>query len=101
MYLYNITYKVENDAAEMWLNWMQLVHVSKVVQAGNFLGHRICKLMGVDESDGITYAVQYMVPDVKTYNTYQKNFAKVLGRELLEKFPNQYVEFSTVLKILE
>lgn len=101
MYLYNVTYKVETLAEEMWLNWMRLVHIPKVVKTGSFLGHRICKLMGMDESDGITYAIQYMVPDIETFKTFQAQYSADLKQELTRKFPNQLVSFNTILKILE
>ncbi len=101
MYLYNITYKINIDAEQEWLHWMRSTHIPRVVRAGNFLGHRICKLVGVEEEDGITYAIQYLVPDISTFQNFrQQNLAEM--KEFHQKqFANQYVSFSTILEIIE
>lgn len=101
MYLYNVTYKINLEIEEAWLQWMRSTHIPKVVRVGNFLGHRICKLLGVDESDGITYAIQYLVPDIPTFQTFRKEHLDEMKEAHQKQFASQYVSFSTVLEIIE
>lgn len=101
MYLYNVTYKIDHDIEDKWLEWMRLTHIPKVVRTGNFLGHRVCKLLGMEEEDGITYAIQYLCPDISTFNAYQRDHASEQKTEHARQFVNQYVSFSTILEIVE
>lgn len=101
MYLYNVTYKIEPAIEEEWLQWMRSTHIPRVVRAGNFLGHRICKLIGMDEPDGITFAIQYLCPDMATFQKYQKEQSNDLKRFHAKQFLNKYVSFSTILEIIE
>jgi len=101
MYLYNVTYKVDHEVEEQWLQWMRSTHIPRVVRVGQFLGHRICKLVGMDEPDGVTYAIQYMCPDIPTFQTYQEEHSENLKRAHAVQFKNHYVSFSTILEIVE
>ncbi|MEM0991660.1 MAG: DUF4286 family protein [Bacteroidota bacterium] len=101
MYLYNVTYKIDEDIERDWLQWMRSTHIPKVVRMGQFLGHRICKLIGLDESDGITYAIQYMCPDIPTFQAYRKQYADEHQTIHAKQFLNKYVSFSTILEIIE
>jgi hypothetical protein len=101
MYLYNVTYKIDHSIESFWLQWMRLNHIPKVVRTGNFLGHRVCKLLDMEEEDGVTYAVQYLCPDISTFKAYQQDYASDQKEEHSKQFLNQYVSFSTVLEIIE
>lgn len=101
MYLYNVTYKIDEAIETEWLQWMRNTHIPKVVRAGNFLGHRICKLLGLQEDDGMTYAIQYLVPDMGTFKDFQKEEAEKYQKMHRDQFTNRYVSFSTVLEIIE
>ncbi|MEM9888807.1 MAG: DUF4286 family protein [Bacteroidota bacterium] len=101
MYLYNVTYKIDENIEKEWLQWMRSTHIPKVVRMGNFLGHRICKLIGLNETDGITYAIQYLCPDIKTFQAYRENHSDEHKKIHAKQFLNKYVSFSTVLEIIE
>jgi len=50
------------------------------MKTGQFQSHRLCKLLEQDESDGLTYAVQYLATSMERIFTYQKKFAPDLKR---------------------
>jgi Domain of unknown function (DUF4286) len=101
MILYNVTSNVDQAVAEAWLFFMQTIHVPEVMATGCFVRSQICRLLGDEDSDGITYAAQYYCVDLATLERYQEEFAPALRADLDRRFPNQYVSFRTVLEVLE
>ncbi|HMN89138.1 MAG TPA: DUF4286 family protein [Saprospiraceae bacterium] len=101
MILYNVTVKIDQLAHEEWLQWMQEVHIPNVMATGIFLEYRMGRLLGMDEPDGVTYAIQYYCTDLAAFELYQKYFAKQLQAEVNEKFRGKFVAFRTLLEIVD
>ncbi|MBP7274342.1 MAG: DUF4286 family protein [Saprospiraceae bacterium] len=101
MILYNVTIKIETDLHEEWLLWMQQSHIPNVMRTGIFREYRLCRLLGDDETDGITYAIQYICDDLDSFRKYQDVYAPALQKEHSEKFLNRYVAFRTLLQVVE
>ncbi|MCB0581299.1 MAG: DUF4286 family protein [Phaeodactylibacter sp.] len=100
MILYNVTVKVDHDVHDDWLAWMKTVHIPDVLATGLFTGHKLCRLLGVDESDGITYAIQYFSPDMEAFQQYQQHHAPRLQKEHTERYEGRYVAFRTLMEVL-
>ncbi len=73
--LYNITVKINHDESEEWKHWMENKHIPDVLKTGMFETHRFCKLLNQDETEGLTYAIQYVCKDMKTLQQYSAKFA--------------------------
>ena len=78
MILYNITFAVSHDIHEEWLIWMKEHHIPEVMSSGFFEKHLLLKLMEVDESDGMTYALQFFATTEDNYRTYVKELSPSL-----------------------
>lgn len=101
MIVYNVTVKIDNKVREEWLEWMKTVHVPEVLDTGYFHSHQIARVLGQDESEATTYAVQYICQDMKTLQEYSSKAAPALQRATLERYPNgQLVAFRTMLEIV-
>lgn len=100
MLLYNVTVKIINEVKEDWLNWMNEVHIPGVMNTGLFVDHKICRLLGEDESEGTTYAIQYITKSMEDFAIYNEKYAKKLQEEHSQRYPNQYVAFRTLMEIL-
>ena len=98
--LYNVTVKVDHEIHNDWLHWMKRVHVPAVMETGMFIEYKICRLLGVDEEDGITYAVQYLCPNMTTYQLYQKKHAYDLQKDHTERYEGKFVAFRTLMKVV-
>jgi hypothetical protein len=101
MLLYNVTVKIDLAIHDEWLDWMREKHIPDVMHTGLFQSHRICRLLDQDESDGITYAIQYFCENLDKYWLYQEKHAHALQQEHAQKFRNHFVAFRTLLKIVE
>jgi len=100
MILYNVTVKIDSDVQQEWLKWMKEVHIPKVMNSGMFIEYRMFRLLEQDESDGITYAIQYLCKSMANYETYRHEFAPELQQEHEEKYRDKFVAFRTVMEIV-
>jgi hypothetical protein len=98
--LYNVTVKVDHEIHQEWLKWMKRVHIPAIMETGMFMEYKMCRLLGVDEEDGITYAIQYLSPNMTTYQLYQEKHAYNLQKDHANRYKGKYVAFRTLMKIV-
>lgn len=99
MIIYNVTVKVDHDIHREWLKWMRDIHIPEVLKTGLFTENRICKVL-VEETDGVTYAVQYTCKNMDDYRKYEKEHAGRLQKEHREKYQDKALAFRTLLEVL-
>lgn len=99
MLLYNVTSIIEDASAERWLQWMQEIHIPKVMETGKFISYRLLKVLD-SPNDGVTYCAQYVAERMEDYREYQEVFAPQLQAETLQHFENQLVSFRTLMEYI-
>jgi len=97
--LYNVTISVDESIQEEWLQWMQEVHMPDVMKTNKFISSRICRLLLAEEQH--TYACQYVLADMETFDKYQKHDAPALQKEHNEKYKGKALAFRTLMEIIE
>ncbi|MFK8101766.1 MAG: DUF4286 family protein [Saprospiraceae bacterium] len=100
MILYNVTVKVEVSVHDEWLQWMKTVHIPDVLKTGFFVEYKMGRILGQDESDGISYSVQYFCESMALLAQYQKEHAVRLQAAHAEKYKNKYVAFRTLIELI-
>ncbi|GIV33814.1 MAG: hypothetical protein KatS3mg031_1349 [Chitinophagales bacterium] len=100
MILYNVTIKVDPAVEEEWLAWMKLEHIPEVMRTGLFSEYRICRLLEQDDTEGKTFAVQYLCNNLRNFDTYRATFAPALQQKHYDRFGDKCVAFRTVMEIL-
>ncbi len=100
MLIYNVTIKIDHDLHEDWLRWMREVHIPDVMATGLFESHRLCKVLGDEDAQGITYAIQYACPDLETFLLYQQQHAARLQAKHAARYRDKYVAFRTLLEVV-
>jgi hypothetical protein len=100
MYIYNITVQVGHAIAPGWLKWMREVHIPGVMATGMFTHHRIVKLLEVEESEGLTYAVQYFCTSLDAYRQYISQYAPALREEVNKQWGDQLISFRTLMEVI-
>jgi hypothetical protein len=101
MIVYNVTVNIENDVHTEWLSWMKQKHIPDVMDTGYFKYHRILRLLGDEDTGGITYSIQYHCDKLEDYHNYQEKSAPALQKEHTEKFRDKFVAFRTLLEVVE
>lgn len=100
MILYNVTVKVDHHVVGEWVRWMKTVHIPDVMETGIFTEYKFCRLLTVDEREGITYAIQYFCKDIPDYERYQNEFAPKLQKEHQDRYEGKFVAFRTLMRVL-
>jgi len=100
MILYNDTIKIDSSVQDEWVQWMKEVHIPEVMQTGLFTEYRMLRLLEQDESDGITFAVQYLSRSMADYQLYKEKFAPALQQKTLDKYEGKFVAFRTLMVVV-
>ena len=101
MLIYNVTTKITSAIAEDWLQWLQEVHIPEIIATGCFTHANILRLLEVDDSEGPTYAIQYMADSKELYEGYLAIFADALRKKSFDKWGNQFISFRSVMQIVQ
>ncbi len=100
MFLYNVTIKVMHEIHEEWLQWLIEEHIPEVLETGCFNGHRVLRLLETDETEGVTYAVQYEAESKGLYNQYIDKFANQLREKSFQKWGDRFIAFRTIMQVV-
>ena len=86
MIIYNVTININHSVHDEWISWMQSSHIPEVLKTGLFKYHKMLKLLGDEDSGGVTYSIQYFCEDIDNYKDYEKNHSLRLQTEHINKF---------------
>ncbi|MEL6274757.1 MAG: DUF4286 family protein [Bacteroidota bacterium] len=100
MIIYNTTTKVDHSIHATWLKWMQQEYIPMVMESGYFTDYKLARLLGVDESDGITYAFQLSLANRVTFNLYQQKKALHHQSTFDKKYGERALSFRSVLDVV-
>ncbi|MEL6922957.1 MAG: DUF4286 family protein [Bacteroidota bacterium] len=100
MIVYNITSKIDHSVIDDWLQWMQDEHIPDVMATGLFSEPRLCRVIGMDESEGLTYAMQFSCDSLSVMHRYEVNFAKALRKKTQQRYGEKVLSFRTLMEVV-
>ena len=100
MILYSVTVNIDHSVHEDWFRWMKDVHIPDVMKTGMFSENRMLRLLGDEDSGGVTYSIQYTCADIQTLEKYQNEHAPTLQQEHTERYKDKFVAFRTLLEFV-
>jgi len=100
MIIYNVTVKIEKGIMQEWLHWMKQEHIPDLMKTGLFVDYRLCRLLEQDESEGLTYTVQYFCDSMEHYQTYISEHATSMRDKAFKRFGNRFIAFRTVMEVV-
>lgn len=98
--IYNVTVKVEHSIAPQWLEWLRGEHIPEVIATGCFTDWMVLRLLETDETDGLTYAIQYRASSKEMYNRYITEFAIAMREKGYRKWGNRFIAFRSVMEVV-
>jgi Domain of unknown function (DUF4286) len=98
MLLYNVTVGVDKEIEKEWLLWMKGTHIPNVMKTGMFLDNRIYRVLTHEETESVSYAIQYFAQSLDFVQTYLDKFAPELRGESQKKFGMKAVAYRTLLE---
>jgi len=96
--IYNVTTHVAHEIHELWLMWMQQKHIADIMEKGCFTHYQFVRLLETDETEGVTYAIQFYAQTMQDYERYISQFAPALREEALKTFGNKIVGFRSLMQ---
>jgi hypothetical protein len=100
MIIYNVTIKTEHSIANIWLQWLKNEHIPEIIATGCFTKGTILRILETDDTDGVTYAVQYHSESIELYNRYIEQFADEMRKKGIDKWGNKFIAFRTLMEVV-
>jgi len=101
MILYNVTIKVDQQIANIWLQWLLNEHIPAIMQTNCFVDYKVVRLLEVDDSEGPTYAIQYYAESKADYNRYIEIHASKMRNLSFDKWGERFIAFRSVMEVVK
>lgn len=101
MLIFNTTYKVPNALSMHWIDWMKTNHIPFMLINNTFEKPQIVKIVGSEDEQGVSYAVQFQILDMEMLTKWHQQNATKFQQSFVHEFGNDIQFFSTVLEIIE
>ena len=98
--IYNVTIKVQASIQTAWLNWLQQEHIPEVIATGCFTQATILHLLEIDDTEGPTYAIQYVAENKAMYDQYIEKYAPLMRQKSFDKWGDKFIAFRTLMHIV-
>jgi hypothetical protein len=100
MYIYNITFNVEKEIEQEWLEYIKNIFIPEMLKSGLLHSALTSKIM-VDETQGNSYSIQFTTENQSDLKKFiEKELYPVLNKLHL-KFSPKMVYFSTELDVID
>ena len=101
MIIYNVTTHVAHSISDLWVAWMKEKHIPEIMEKGCFNKYQFVRLLDSDESEGVTYAVQFYATDRKSYEMYLNTYAPALREDALRSWGNKIIGFRSLMESID
>jgi hypothetical protein len=101
LFVYNITIQVDPKFEQEWLQWQQKEHIPDIMATGMFSEWKIYHLLGQDETEGITYVIQYFADTFDNCERYLQNHAPLLREKALQRWGDRFIAFRSVMELVK
>lgn len=101
MIIYNVTVKTETAISLEYITWLKEEHIPDIINTGCFTEAKILRLLEVDETDGLTFAVQYFALSKALYNRYIQKFSDEMRKKSADKWGQKVIAFRSVMEVVQ
>jgi hypothetical protein len=101
MFVYNITIKINPDIEKEWLHWQRHEHIPDIMSTGLFTEWKMFRLLEQDETEGITYVLQYFAVSADNYQCYVEEHAPMLRQKAFQRWGDQFIAFRSVMQLVK
>lgn len=98
MILYNITFTVNNEIEEDFVNWMKETHIPDIFATGLFIEHKFFRLLNSPDDHVTNYCVQFFAENTKKLIEYEGRFAHALRYETQARYGEKALAFRTLME---
>lgn len=100
MYIYNITFNVEKEIEDEWLEYVKNTFIPQILSGGLLHSSLMSKIM-VDEVQGISYSIQFTADNQADIRKFIATELDQIINKLHLKFSPKMVYFATELQVID
>ncbi|HRP57185.1 DUF4286 family protein [Agriterribacter sp.] len=100
MIVYNITTKILPRIKEQWLQWQTSEHIPEIMATGLFDAYKLYRLLEQDESEGLTFTIQFFTSSWQRYQQYTNTCSAFMQKKAAGKWGDQCIAFRTVMQLV-
>lgn len=101
MIVYSITYQVDTGISDIWFQWLQEIHLPRVMRSGRFFRYTLQELIEPRPLPGThTVNLQLYTLEINSLYTYWDEDVEILEGVMTERFGDQVSYFETVMRRL-
>ncbi|MBA6151718.1 DUF4286 family protein [Gelidibacter maritimus] len=100
MIIYNVTSNIDASIHNQWLVWIK-EHITHVLATGHFTEAKLTKVLVEDQTESVTYSVQYRAKSREALSNYYTNDAAKLRQDALAQFGDKVMAFRTELEVID
>ena len=101
MIIYNVTTHVAHPINDVWGEWMKQKHIPEIMNTGCFIKYQFVRLLETDETEGVTYAVQFFAESKASYDKYIEFYAPSLREDAIKSWGNKTIAFRSLMEVVE
>jgi hypothetical protein len=97
MLLYNVTFGIDKDIEQDWIQWIKTNYIPSVMNTGLFVDYKFYKVLTHEEESSVSYSIQCFSNSIENILTYLNEFAPAIVEKHREQFKDRHVAFNTLL----
>lgn len=102
MLVYNITFHIDADILQECLVFLKSEYIPQATNSGFMHSPRMHRVLPYQEGmDAHSYAIQFRVKNMDTLNYWIENEGRNISKQLVDKFGQKVVGFTTVLEEID
>ncbi|MEN2280669.1 DUF4286 family protein [Algoriphagus sp. SE2] len=101
MILYNITFTVNNEIEEDFVQWMKDTHIPDIFATGLFLEHKFFRLLNSPDDSVTNYSLQFFTENTQKLIEYESRFAQALRYETQARYGEKAIPFRTLMELVK
>lgn len=100
MFLYNITYLIDESIEQQWLDELKNNYIPTVLETGFFQSYQLLQVTD-SPNEGSTYCLQFRTNEISSLQSYQSLYAAQIESGHQQLFVNQLVTFTSTMKLID
>jgi hypothetical protein len=71
-----------------------------MMASGQFSQWKMFRLLDQDDTEGLTFVIQYFAPTLENYIRFIEEFEPVLRQKAFDKWGERFIAFRTVMEVV-
>ena len=93
--------QVDIAITEEWITWQKEEHIPEMMATKLFTEFSLYKLLEQEESETITYVVQYSTASKDNYDKFLNQYAPGLRSKALLRWGSRFLAFRTLMELVQ